>query len=52
MFDFIIDYYPMFLKGTGITILLAIITIVSGTLIGILISLARFNNKTFYWKDA
>jgi len=50
MFDFIIDYYPMFLKGTGITILLAIITIVSGTLIGILISLARFNNKTFIGK--
>ena len=50
MFDFIINYYPMFLKGTGITILLAIITIVSGTLIGILISLTRFNNKSFIGK--
>ena len=45
MFDFIIDYYPMLLKGTGITILLALLTVVSGTLIGILISILRFNNK-------
>ena len=35
MFDFIIDYYPMRLKGTGITILLDLLTVVSGTLIGI-----------------
>lgn len=45
MFNFIIDYYPMFLKGTGITILLALLTVFFGTLIGVLISITRFNYK-------
>lgn len=50
MFDFIIEYYPMLLKGTGITILLAMITVVFGTLIGVLISMTRFNNKSIMGK--
>ena len=50
MFDFIIDYYPMFLKGTGVTILLALLTVLFGTLIGVLVSITRFNNKGFFGK--
>ena len=50
MFDFIIDYYPMFLKGTGVTILLALLTVLFGTLIGVLVSITRFNNKGFLGK--
>lgn len=51
MFDFIIDYYPMFLKGTGVTILLALLTVLFGTLIGVLVSITRFNNKGFLGKS-
>lgn len=45
MFEFIIDYYPMLLKGTGITVLLAVLTVLFGTLIGVLISITRFNQN-------
>ena len=45
MFEFIIDYYPMLLKGTGITVLLAALTVLFGTLIGVLISITRFNQN-------
>ena len=45
MFNFIIDYYPMFLKGTGITILLALLTVFFGTLIE---SLKVFHGKKQY----
>ena len=44
-FEFLVDYYPMLLKGTGVTIALALITVFFGTLIGILVSLTKFNAK-------
>ena len=44
-FDFLIDYYPMLLKGTSVTIALALITIFFGTIIGVLVSFMKFNSK-------
>ncbi|MTL62005.1 amino acid ABC transporter permease, partial [Turicibacter sanguinis] len=29
-FEFLVDYYPMLLKGTGVTIALALITVFFG----------------------
>ncbi|HAX72087.1 MAG TPA: arginine ABC transporter permease [Firmicutes bacterium] len=41
-FDFLIDYYPLLIEGTVITVLLALLTVLFGTLIGVFVSLIKF----------
>ncbi len=49
-FKFLETYYPLLIQGTGITIALAALTVLFGTLIGVLVSIAKFNQKSWIGK--
>lgn len=44
-FKFLETYYPLLIQGTGITIALAALTVLFGTVIGVLVSLTKLNQK-------
>lgn len=46
MFDFLGKYYPLFLDGTGLTIIISIIGVALGILIGLLIVLMRLSRMS------
>ena len=43
--DIIIEYYPLLLKGLGITALLSLVTVLFGAIIGMIIALMRLSNN-------
>jgi len=43
--DIIIEYYPLLLKGLGITALLSLVTVLFGAVIGMIIALMRLSNN-------
>ncbi len=49
-FKFLETYYPLLIQGTGITIALAALTVLFGTLIGILVSITKFNQSGWFGK--
>lgn len=42
-FQFLTKYYPFYIQGIGITLLLAFLTIIFGTLLGLLISILKIS---------
>ncbi|HEY8445370.1 MAG TPA: amino acid ABC transporter permease [Bacilli bacterium] len=49
LFEILIEYFPLLLKGLGVTLLLSLITVIGGAIIGIFISLLRLShNKVLY----
>ncbi|MCD5029073.1 amino acid ABC transporter permease [Enterococcus asini] len=49
-FDFLATYYPYFLYGTLVTLIISIVTIFFGTVIGILMALLKLSNpKPLRW---
>ena len=46
--DIIIEYYPLLLKGLGITALLSLVTVLFGAIIGMIIALMRLSNNKYY----
>ena len=49
-FDFLATYYPYFLSGTLVTLIISIVTIFFGTVIGILMALLKLSNpKPLRW---
>lgn len=45
-FSFLAEYYPYFLYGTIITLIISVVTIIIGTIIGILMALAKLSSIT------
>lgn len=52
VFKLILKYYPMFLEGAGVTILLALITVFFGTIFGSLLALLKLSNNKILSKIA
>ncbi len=49
-FSFLDKYLPYFVSGTGITIIISIVTVVLGTLIGLVMALMKLSkNKPLNW---
>ncbi|GKX67853.1 amino acid ABC transporter permease [Inconstantimicrobium mannanitabidum] len=44
-FEFLKNYYPFFLKGAGITIVLAFFSVIVGTILGLFLSLLKLSNN-------
>ncbi|MDD6770041.1 MAG: amino acid ABC transporter permease [Inconstantimicrobium porci] len=44
-FEFMKDYYPFFLKGAGITIVIAFFAVIFGTVLGLLLSLMKLSEN-------
>ncbi|MGL4373468.1 MAG: amino acid ABC transporter permease [Turicibacter sp.] len=47
-FSFLKVYYPLLIEGTIITIMLAFLTVLFGTIIGLFVSVLKFNTQTMY----
>lgn len=43
-FEFLLTYYPFYLEGIGTTLLLALLTIIFGSLLGIILALLKLSN--------
>lgn len=44
-FEFMKDYYPFFLKGAGITVVIAFFAVIFGTILGLLLSLMKLSEN-------
>ncbi|WP_276357890.1 amino acid ABC transporter permease [Cohnella caldifontis] len=52
-FDIIIEYLPLFLKGTLMTIGISLAAIVIGSILGLVIGLGRMSHRTYFsWPTA